>query len=74
MTLKTDLENGYKISIDGHTYNVDVVYTVNSFGDKKIPKIHGIKCCGIDLLPIIKIEIVEDIRSFLFKKKNNITT
>lgn len=72
--LKTERENNYIVSIDDCNYTVDVVYVVSRFGDKHIPAIHSIKYNNIELFPIIKREIVEEIRSYLFKKKNNITT
>lgn len=71
--LKTEKELNYNISIDDCNYIVDITYVVSPFGKKQIPTIYGIHHNGIELYPIIKREIVEDIRSYLFKKKNNIT-
>ena len=72
--LKIEKEVNYNIVIDGCTYIVDITYIASPFGKKQIPAIHGIQHKGVELYPIIKGEIVEDIRSYLFKKKNNITT
>jgi hypothetical protein len=72
--LRTEKEENYKLSIDDCEYMLDITYTVNSFGAKQIPTIKNIKHKNTELLPIIKTEIMEKIRSYLFKKKNNITT
>jgi hypothetical protein len=72
--LETEKLTNYNLSIDGCNYVLDIIYVVKLFGKKRIPTIREIHHNGIELLPIIKREIVEEIRSYLFKKKNNITT
>ena len=71
--LETEKLTNYNLSIDGCEYILDITYVVSSFGDKQIPTIHSVKNNNVELFPIIKREIIEEIRSYLFKKKNNIT-
>jgi len=72
--LETEKETNYNLSIDGYDYVLVITYMVRPFDKKQIPTIKEIRHNGVELFPLIKREIVEEIRSYLFKKKNNITT
>jgi hypothetical protein len=75
--MEIEEEFGYRIELDGCEYSLNIRYFLNTIvvegGDKHIPIIHSIMLNGVEIKPLIRLELVESIKSFLFRKKNNIT-
>jgi len=75
--MNIEKEIGYIMEVEDCYYTLDITYfsnhiKVNDDEEKIIPIIHSVLLSGQEIKPILKIEILESIRTFLFKKKNNI--
>jgi len=75
--MNIEKEIGYIMEVEDCYYTLDITYfsnhiKVNDDEEKIILIIHSVLLSGQEIKPILKIEILESIRTFLFKKKNNI--
>ncbi len=77
--LKVVMTNfNYVFEVDGIKYDFNIEYSVETYGksgeEKIFPKIKSIKICdsNLELKPLLDFNLIEEIKSIIFKALNNI--
>ena len=63
----------FKINLDDNIYLVSLEYTITEVNDKVVPNIKKVFLNGTNIKPLLKTEVIESLRSLVFRNINNFT-